>query len=235
MILTETPARALAVFAHPDDPEVACAGTLVRWRARGCETHLLIANAGDKGSNEATAEPASVARRRAVEAEAAATVMGLSSHELLGVPDGELENTSELRAELVERIRRLEPEVVIGPDPTAVFFGGSYVNHHDHRALGWALLDACAPMAASPLYFPNAGPAHQIASLLLAGTLDPDVWVDIADHLDAKVDALMCHASRLGGSAGILREVVEARALESGVSAGLRYAEGFRRIRLGAA
>lgn len=235
MILTDTPARAFAVFAHPDDPEVACAGTLLRWRAQGCETHLLIANAGEKGSNDPHADPASVANRRASETATAAAVMGLSSHELLGVPDGELENTSQLRAELVERIRHLRPEVVIGPDPTAVFFGGSYVNHHDHRALGWALLDACAPMAASPLYFPAAGSAHQIGSLLLAGTLEPDVWVDIGDHLDAKVAALSCHASRLGAGADIVREVVEARALESGASAGVRYAEGFRRIRLGGA
>ena len=41
----------------------------------------------------------------------------------------------------------LRPEVVIGPDPTAVFFGDGYVNHVDHRTIGWTLLDAVAPAA----------------------------------------------------------------------------------------
>jgi LmbE family N-acetylglucosaminyl deacetylase len=120
--------------------------------------------------------------------------------------------------------------VVIAPDPTAVFFGSGYVNHHDHRALGWAVLDACAPMSASPLYFPDAGPAHQVADLLLSGTLEPDAWVDISTHVDVKVAALRCHASQLGDGIDMVGSVVEARAAEAGRAGGMRYAEGFRRL-----
>jgi LmbE family N-acetylglucosaminyl deacetylase len=233
VIFDDVPSRALAVFAHPDDPEVACAGTLARWAEAGSEVHLVIVNAGEKGTTDPAADPVELARLRANEADAAAAVMGLAGHDLLGIPDGELENNSGLRAELVGRIRALRPEVVIAPDPTAVFFGNAYVNHHDHRALGWAVVDACAPMAAFPLYFPEVGPPHQIADLLLAGTLEPDTWIDINDQMDVKVRALHCHSSQLGDTAEVLRDVVEARALEAGASAGLRYAEGFRRIRLG--
>ena len=43
MIESTIPGRALAVFAHPDDPEVGCGGTLARWTAGGCEVHLVIA------------------------------------------------------------------------------------------------------------------------------------------------------------------------------------------------
>ena len=67
------------------------------------------------------------------------------------------------------------------PDPTAVFFGDAYVNHADHRAVGWATLDAVAPAAALPLYFPDLGPPHQVATVLLTGTLEPDAWVDVGD------------------------------------------------------
>jgi LmbE family N-acetylglucosaminyl deacetylase len=229
----DIPGRVLAVFAHPDDPEVACAGSLARWAAAGSETHLIIVNAGEKGSNDPSVDPADLARTRAQETDAAAAVLGLTSHQRLGVPDGELENTDELRATLVGHIRALRPDVVIAPDPTAVFFGDSYVNHHDHRALGWAVLDACAPMAASPLYFPQAGHAHQVRTLLLAGTLEPDTWVDIGSHLSQKVAALRCHATQLGDSADVVDDVVAARAAEEGGAAGVRYAEGFRRVRLG--
>jgi LmbE family N-acetylglucosaminyl deacetylase len=226
------PACALAVFAHPDDPEVACAGALARWAAAGAEVHLVVCNAGEKGSFDPAADPAGLAAARAKEASAAAEVMGLASHRILGHPDGEIENTDALRGELVACVRALRPEVVIAPDPTAVFFGDSYVNHHDHRVVGWATLDACAPMAASPLYFPAAGPAHQVASMLLAGTLDPDTWVDIAAVLDVKVAALRCHGSQVGDGGSVVDEFVRQRAAEAGRTAGVDYAEGFRRLSL---
>ena len=231
-LILETPARALAVYAHPDDPEVSCAGTLSRWSAGGCSVHLLICNAGDKGSTESGADAAELTRVRAAEAEAAAQVMGLAGHELLGYPDGEIENTSELRSQLVARVRALRPEVVIAPDPTAVFFGDRYVNHHDHRAVGWAVLDACAPMAASPLYFPDAGAPHRVSSLLLSGTLEPDSWVDVSAYIEAKVEAVRCHRSQLGEGESVVGELVRARAAEAGRAANVAHAEGFRRIAL---
>jgi len=231
-VIDAVPARALAVYAHPDDPEVSCAGTLARWAAAGAEVHLTICNAGDKGTHDAGADAVELAATRAAEAQAAATVMSLAGHDILGYPDGEIENDVGLRSRLVQAIRALRPEVVIAPDPTAVFFGDSYVNHHDHRAVGWAVLDACAPMAASPLYFPATGPAHQVTTVLLSGTLAPDAWVDIGPSLEAKIEALRCHASQLGEGAELVPEVVTARAEEAGLLAGVAYAEGFRRLTL---
>lgn len=235
MIHDEVPARALAIFAHPDDPEVACAGTLARWVAAGCEARVLIVNAGDKGTTDPTVDPGALAEQRAAEVAAAAGALGLAGHEVLGIPDGTAEADDVLRSTLVARIRSARPEVVIAPDPTAVFFGETYVNHHDHRAVGWAALDACAPMAGFPLYFPEAGPAHQVSTMLLAGTLAPDCWVDVSEHLEAKVAALRCHATQLGEGAAMVEEVVWARAAEAAEAsgAGLRFAEGFRRLRLG--
>jgi LmbE family N-acetylglucosaminyl deacetylase len=199
---------------------------------------VLIVNAGDKGSAEADADPVAVAAARADEVAEATGVLGLAGHEVLGIPDGEAENDVELRQALVTRLRRLRPDAVIAPDPTAVFFGDRYVNHRDHREVGWAVLDACAPMAGSPLYFPDAGEPHQVATLLLAGTLEPDCWFDIEATLDRKVESLLRHASQLGDGAGYVDDVVRARALEAADAAeragvrGLVLAEGFRRLTL---
>jgi LmbE family N-acetylglucosaminyl deacetylase len=228
MIFDEQPARAMAIFAHPDDPEVACAGTLARWVAAGCEAHLVIANAGDKGNP--TTDPQDLAGVRHGEAEQAAKVLGLASLESLSYPDGELENTIELRNKLIALIRATRPDVVIAPDPTAVFFGDSYVNHHDHRALGWAVLDIIGSMAGGALYAPDAGAPHQVSTLLLAGTLEPDSWVDIGATLETKLAALRCHASQLAGGDEVVADLVEARAADAGRAAGVRYAEGFRRL-----
>ena len=237
MRLTEVPGRALAVFAHPDDHEMACGGTLAAWSAAGSEIGVVVVNAGDKGSSDPGTDPQELTTRRRAEMDAAAALLGVVV-EALGLPDGEVENSVGLRAELVAAIRRWRPEVLICPDPTARFFGDSYVNHHDHRVVGEAALDACAPMAASPLYFPEAGAAHAVPTVLLAGTLEPDCWVDVAATLDVKARALACHHSQLGDDDDLASELVAARAEQAGAAAakagvpGLRHAEGFRRLRL---
>lgn len=232
-LLTETPARVLAVFAHPDDPEVACGGTLATWAAEGAEVRLVVVNAGDKGSFDASTDPGSLADRRAAEVARAAEKLGLAAVEHFGIPDGETSNSSGLRARLVAAIRAFRPDVVIAPDPTAVFFGDTYINHRDHRELGWATIDAVAPAAASPLYFPGCGSPHQVSTLLLSGSLAPDAWVDIGAHLDSKVAAVACHESRVGDDPELIVQLLRDRAAESGRDSGVDYAEGFRRLRLG--
>jgi LmbE family N-acetylglucosaminyl deacetylase len=228
-----TPARALAVYAHPDDPEISCGATLARWAAAGTEVHVLVCTRGEKGSKDPAVDPAELADRRAGEMAAAAEVLGLAGHDQLGVPDGELANTPELRGRIVEVLRRVRPDVVVCPDPTAVFFGDTYFNHSDHRMTGWATLDAVSPSAGNPHYFPAAGPPHQVGVVLLSGTLEPNVWVDVSTSLDAKVDALLCHASQLEGSGEWFRGVLQGRAEAEAANVGVRYAEGFRRLTLG--
>jgi LmbE family N-acetylglucosaminyl deacetylase len=225
-----TPERALAVFAHPDDPEVACGGTLARWASLGTEVHLVIACRGEKGSFDPATDPDTLAASRADEVARAAEVLQLASVEHLGYPDGEIENDASLRARLIEIVRRRQPDALVAPDPSAIFFGDSYVNHRDHRQLGWAVLDTLVP-AASPLYVPEAGPAHQVALVLLTGTLDADAWVDIDMVLDTKVAAVTCHESRLGGDPDLVAELLEHRAAEEGRRAGIEHAEAFRRLR----
>ena len=230
--IDDTPASALVVYAHPDDPEVSCGGTVARWAAAGAEVHVVICASGDKGSSDPTVQPQDLARVRADEVAAATAVLGVTGVHLLGHPDGEVENTAGLRAELVVLIRRLRPEVVVCPDPTAVFFGAGYFNHRDHREVGWATLDAVAPAAANPHYFPDAGPPHQVTSVYLSGTLEPDMWVEITSTIEAKAQALLCHASQLAETGEWLRQVVHQRAEEGGRQAGVPYAEGFRVLRL---
>jgi LmbE family N-acetylglucosaminyl deacetylase len=232
-LVDAVPARALAVYAHPDDAEISCGGTLARWCAAGAEVHLVVCTNGDKGSSDPQVDPAELAARRAGEIEEAAAALGLAGHVVLGVPDGELENVLELRGHLVAAIRRVRPEIVVCPDPTAVFFGDRYFNHHDHLSAGWATLDAVAPAAGNPHYFPEAGPVHQPACVFLSGTLEPNVWVDVGETLATKVDALLCHRSQLEGTGALFRSLVEERAVEAGRLAGVGYAEGFRRLSFG--
>ena len=231
----EVPSSALAVFAHPDDTESACGGTLARWAAAGAEIAVVICCTGDKGSSDAKAKAAGLTRRRAKEASAAMAALGLSAPINLGHSDGSIDEDRrhQIRGEVVGIIRKMRAAVVVCPDPTAVLFGQHYVNHRDHREVGWAVLDAAAHEAGLPHYWPDRGAPHQASELWLAGTLEPDTWVDISDSLETKARALMCHESQLDEPGEWLRRMVEQRAESDGRAAGVAYAEGFRRLLLG--
>jgi LmbE family N-acetylglucosaminyl deacetylase len=233
-MIDETPGVVLAVYAHPDDADVACGGALARWAKAGASVHLIVCTDGGKGTTDRTLKPKKLAAERAGELEASAVLVGLSSVHNLGFPDGELVDSDDFRATLVERVRTLRPQLVCGHDPTAVFFGQDYFNHRDHRITGAALLDAVAPAAALPHYFPGAGPPHQVSTVLLSGTLEPDDWVDVTDTIETKAAAVECHRSQFAGQGGWAGEAVRRRAAEEGRRAGVAYAEGFRRLNLGA-
>ncbi len=236
-LVDDTPGSVLAVYAHPDDPEIAAGGTLARWAAAGSTVWVLITTRGDKGSSDPTADLAALTRRRIEETATASALLGFADHFHLDYPDGELPDDLDLRAELARRVRELRPEVVVCPDPTAVFFGDSYFNHRDHRVTGWATLDAVAPAAGNPHYFHDQITAglsvHQIRAVYLSATLEPNCWIDISDTLERKVDALFCHASQLTETGEWFRQFLRDRAEEAGREAGVRYAEGFRRLTFG--
>jgi LmbE family N-acetylglucosaminyl deacetylase len=224
------PGRALAVYAHPDDPDISCGGTLALWSAAGSDVHVCLCCDGDKGSLDATVDGDRLVRDRRQETEAAGRELGVGAHHWLGYRAGEVDDAGDLRARLVSLVRRLRPDAVLAPDPTAVFFGPNYINHRDHRMVGWAVIDAVSPAAANPHYFPRAGDAFQVPILYLSGTLEPDTWVDITATIEAKAAALACHVSQIGPGGEWLGDVVRERAEEAGRLAGVRYAEAYRKL-----
>ncbi len=228
--LSLSPTSVLAVYAHPDDADIAAGGVLSLWASQGAKVHMVVVCEGDKGSHSIGEDANFLRSTRHGEFERAAEIIGAASARSLGKPDGSVTNDEELRSELVGVIRSCAPEVVIGPDPTATFFGGVYVNHRDHREVGWALLDAVAPAAAMPLYFPSQGAPHQVERLLLSGTHEPDVVVDIAPSIENKVAAVLAHASQLGGDDEVIRDVVFGRAEQAGRPLGIQFGEAFRSV-----
>jgi LmbE family N-acetylglucosaminyl deacetylase len=234
---SDVPSRALAIYAHPDDAEISAGGTLARWAHAGSEVHVAVTTRGDKGTNDPDADPHTLAELRVGETADAALVLGLAGHHHLDHPDGEIEDDRALRRELVRLVRSLRPDVVLCPDPTSVFFGDAYVNHRDHRITGWATLDAVSPAAGTPHYFPELRreglDVHRVGAVYLSGTLDPNLWIDISDTLERKIEALFCHGSQLVETGDWFRDFLRESAVAAGRAAGVTYAEAFRRIVLG--
>ena len=45
-------ASAMILFAHPDDAEYMCGGTVAAWARQGCEVHYVAVTDGSAGSND---------------------------------------------------------------------------------------------------------------------------------------------------------------------------------------
>ena len=191
------PTRALAVYAHPDDADIACGGTLATWAKRGADVRLLVLGDGAKGTRDPNADVSELARRRSDELHDAAGALGLSASSSWGSPTGRSRTTSRRGARRGGAPAAATPTVVLAPDPTATFFGGVYVNHRDHRRpAGWPRRGR--PGLGDAALLPRGrGPPHAVETLLLSGTLDADVVVDIDGTLDAKIAAVLSHRSQL--------------------------------------
>src|SRR5437763_3362257 len=107
-LIDERPARALAIYAHPDDPEVACGGTLARWAAAGASVHMVICARGDKGSSDPNIDGDALAARRRDEVAASAAALGVEGWEVLDHDDGALDDTAAFREQLVTIVRRVK-------------------------------------------------------------------------------------------------------------------------------
>ena len=145
---------ALVLFAHPDDAEFMCGGTIAKWTARGLRGALRGVHRRLGGVERAGREPrADVAPIREREQRAAAEVLGVASVTFLGETDGLLEVTPETRKLVTREVRRLRPEVLVAPDPSRLWSGQGYINHWDHKQAGLLALTAVMPDAPTRVMF----------------------------------------------------------------------------------
>ncbi|MBI4299622.1 MAG: PIG-L family deacetylase [Chloroflexi bacterium] len=229
--------RVLMVMAHPDDAEFSSAGTVAKWAEEGREVYYVICTNGDKGSSDPEMTPGRLAIIREQEQRAAAAVLGVKEVVFLGYGDGELEDTREFRGKIVRLIRKYKPDIVVTMNPYA--HGNIFVQHRDHRMCGTATLDAIYPYSRDRLHFPEhikeGLEPHKVKEVYLTGAgSEANVWVNIEETLDKKVDALLCHRSQIGNRTK--EEFMEGwrnmAARMSPPPEGMRYAESFRRIEL---
>jgi LmbE family N-acetylglucosaminyl deacetylase len=225
---------ALVLSAHPDDAEFMCGGTVAAWASAGTEVHYVIVTDGAAGSNEPGRTRAEIAVVREREQRAAADVLGVRSVTILGEPDGMLEVNLETRRKVCREVRRRRPDVIVAPDPSRLWEASGYVNHWDHKQAGLLALTAVMPDAPSRPMFPElldeGLEPFEVPNLWIVSG-EGDTFVDISDHMEAKLAALRAHASQgVEGAEPRVRERAEALAAASGK--GYAYAEAFKAIRL---
>ena len=228
----------LVVMAHPDDAEFGCGGTIAKWAAAGKDINYVLCTSGDKGSSDPSMSPYKLAQMRRTEQINAAHALGAHEVVFLSHEDGTLRNTIELRRDIVREIRRFRPDAVICQDPTMRWGGNRYLNHPDHRAAGDACLDAVYPSARDPHVFPellieNLLP-HKVREVFMSTSQNVDVWIDITDCFDRKLEGLRQHTSQVAARWDQMIERIKerSRAVARQNELPFELAEGYKYFRL---
>jgi bacillithiol biosynthesis deacetylase BshB1 len=216
--------KILAFGIHPDDVEIGCGGTVILAVRLGHDVSIVDLSEGRSSTNGTPEE-------RAAESSAAARVMGVTRRYSLRLPDTGIqsENDDHLGV-VVECLREERPTLVLAPsadDP-----------HPDH-ASGGRLIERA-------LYFSGVhGYRRALAAWRVAHVLvypgrrdfEPAIVVDVTSTHDAKLKAVLAHASQFVAGEGRLptplnspdfMDVVVARARTHGRRIGVRFGEAFR-------
>lgn len=222
----------LAIGCHPDDVEIACAGTLAKCVKRGDKVIVCHVSTGNLG--HVIIPPDELTLIRAEEARKAGSLAGIevisAGFDDLMIYDG----NKEARDKIVDVIRYAQPDFIITHTPN------DYMP--DHTAVSKLVFDASFT-ATLPNYTdyphrysdPNGEPAKLVPIFYmdsLAGVgFNPTEYVDISEEIDLKIEMLECHASQLVWMRehdGIdFADMVKTCSRYRGYQCGADYAEGF--------
>jgi len=221
----------LAIFSHPDDAEMMCAGTLSLLKKSGWEVHIATMSPGDKGSDEYTREELSAIRK--AEAKKSAELIGASYH-CLEFEDLYIFYNRETINKTTALIRKIQPSVVFTASPI------DYMA--DHEITSQVVQTACFSCGIKNMEI-SESPFEPVPYLYYSDAMEgkdktgnpvqPTVYVDISGEISIKEKMLACHESqqnwllrhhKVNEYILAMKRFAEAR----GEEIGTKYAEGFR-------
>lgn len=181
--------KILVFGCHPDDVEIACAGTLARCVRRGDEVTVCHVANGNLGHVLIGKEE--LREIRIGEAKKAGSMAGIR---VITADLGDLEPNAgdmEQRKKIADIIRAEQPDLLITHAP------GDYMP--DHREVSKLVFDAS--FAASVPHYSD-GKAAELTPLYYMDTLagmnfNPTEYVDITETVELKLKMLECHESQI--------------------------------------
>ncbi len=219
----------IAVGAHPDDIEIACGGTLAKLSAQGYRVGII-----DLTNGEPTPRCDDPAIRIA-EAHAAAEKLGVVVRKILPLTNRRLMDCFESRVALATEFRRHRPDLIIGfgtktpmasPDhdqaiqitDAAVFYS---------RLTKWDEVFDGLPVHTirSQVYFQLGYDAPRPAEF------GANITVDISEHLEQKIDSVLCYKTQFPPEKRGILERVRGQAIAAGAGAGFAAGEVFSTVR----
>jgi bacillithiol biosynthesis deacetylase BshB1 len=219
----------LAIGVHPDDVELGCSGTLIKEVKRGKKAGVIDLTQGELGTR-------GTIETRSQEAEEAARIMGVSVRENLKMRDGFFQNDEAHQLQLIQAIRKYQPEIIIGNILED--------RHPDHGRAGQLIYDACFLSGLKQVKTKNEEGREQekwrpkqLLHYLQDRFYEPDVIVDITEVWDQRLQSIKAYKTQFHNpgsnedetyiSSPEFLESVIARARLLGKRIGVRFAEGF--------
>ncbi len=197
----------LALGAHPDDIEIGCGGTLLKYARAGHHVYLMILTDGARGGD------ADMRRKEQ-----------LSSSRILGVQEIFWGGYNDTELPVARAAIQQIEDVVKKIDPAFIFVNYLDDTHQDHRHLAMCTITATR-YTRNVLFYET--PTTQ--------NFSPTVYVDIDGLLEDKVRSLEAHASQVRKTnvEGLsILEVATASAHFRGLQGRVRSAEAFVPLRL---
>lgn len=225
----ENKLRLQIIVPHPDD-ELAVAGTAANYARAGHAVEIVWLTRGDLG--HMTMPRDELARVRTLEGEAAAKTLGAAC-KFLDYRDSEVPHSRETTMVVVDLIRAFRPNIVVTWGP---------IDHHpDHRNTHLNVVDAMH-LTALPL-LETACPAHDPDALFFIAEDEAEVFVDITETFEAKMEAARHYKSQYGewlvdhragtdkaypsDTEELYRVILRDPARAAGIRSGVRFAEGY--------
>jgi bacillithiol biosynthesis deacetylase BshB1 len=221
----------LAIGVHPDDVELGCSGTLINEIRRGKKIGIVDLTQGEL-STRGTVET------RYQESANAAMIIGASIRENLKMRDGFFRNDEAHQIQVIETIRKYQPEIIIGNILSD--------RHPDHGRAGHLINNACFLSGLAKIETKDKNGSKQekwrpkyYLQYMQDWYHEPDLLVDISEVFDQRMKAIEAYTTQFHTSAAdksgpqtyistpdFLDSII-ARARMLGKRIGVKYAEGF--------
>lgn len=214
-------------MAHPDDPELACAGTIAQW-SKTDRVNYIIVSSGEKGTWDRDVSPFVIAKKREDEVKKSAKFLGVKKIIFLRHPDGLVGKTENLALEIAALIRHIKPYTIVTHD----FWYRQF--HPDHRATASSVIEAIM-IARDWHFYPfllEIGlKPHRPKQVLMTPTDRPTLVNDITDTYKKKIEAISIHKSQLKQLPGWKKRITQ-RAEHAAEMFSFKYGEGFYQMRI---
>jgi LmbE family N-acetylglucosaminyl deacetylase len=182
----------LFIGAHPDDADIQFGGTAIKYVQLGHTVSYLTLTNGNAGHQTEGGE--ALARRRYKETQAVAKFLDIK-YFVLDNNDAELQATIENRKKVIQVIREVKANLIVTHRPNDY--------HADHRNTSVLVQDAayliCVPnvLPLTPRLESNPVIVYHQDSFTKPYPFTPEIFVDITDVFDRKMEALSLHKSQV--------------------------------------
>jgi len=220
----------LAFAAHPDDVELAAAGTLLAHIALGKKVGIIDLTRGELGTRGS-------AEIRDEEATESSKILGIHARENLRMRDGFFVKDEESLLKVITIIRKYQPEIVL--------CNSEFDRHVDHGRAADLVHEACFLSGLRKIVTQQDG-KHQEAwrpkstyHYIQDYYTKPDIIFDITPYFSQKNEAIKAFKSQFFNPASNINEpetpissadfwaFLEGRARQLGRLINVTYAEGF--------